>query len=82
MQNYHRVSTISISSLFYSHKAIFENIADVYVLHLKNILWGVGSGFRDRDSLFSPGYPGTHSVHQAGLELQEIYLLLLLESWD
>jgi hypothetical protein len=26
--------------------------------------------FRDRDSLCSPGYPGTHSVDQAGLELR------------
>jgi hypothetical protein len=26
--------------------------------------------FRDRVSLYSPGYPGTHSVDQAGLELR------------
>jgi hypothetical protein len=26
--------------------------------------------FRDRVSLCSPGYPGTHSVDQAGLELR------------
>jgi hypothetical protein len=25
--------------------------------------------FRDRVSLYSPGYPGTHSVDQTGLEL-------------
>jgi hypothetical protein len=25
--------------------------------------------FRDRVSLYNPGYPGTHSVDQAGLEL-------------
>jgi hypothetical protein len=28
------------------------------------------SFFRDRVSLYSPGYPGTHSVDQAGLELR------------
>jgi hypothetical protein len=27
-------------------------------------------GFQDRVSLYSPGYPGTHSVDQAGLELR------------
>jgi hypothetical protein len=26
--------------------------------------------FRDRVSLYSPGYPGPHSVDQAGLELR------------
>jgi hypothetical protein len=26
--------------------------------------------FRDRVSLYSPGYPGTHFVEQAGLELR------------
>jgi hypothetical protein len=26
--------------------------------------------FRDRVSLYSPGYPGSHSVDQAGLELR------------
>jgi hypothetical protein len=26
--------------------------------------------FRDRVSLYSPGCPGTHSAHQAGLELR------------
>jgi hypothetical protein len=26
--------------------------------------------FQDRVSLYSPGYPGTHSVDQAGLELR------------
>jgi len=26
--------------------------------------------FRDRVSLYSPGYPGTHFVDQAGLELR------------
>jgi hypothetical protein len=26
--------------------------------------------FRDRVSLYSPGYPGTHSVDQVGLELK------------
>jgi hypothetical protein len=27
---------------------------------------------RDRVSLYSPGCPGTHSVHQAGLELRNL----------
>jgi hypothetical protein len=27
--------------------------------------------FRDRVSLYSPGYPGTHFVDQAGLELRD-----------
>jgi hypothetical protein len=39
--------------------------------------------FQDRVSLCSPGYPGTHSVDQAGLELRSppvslLFLLLLL----
>jgi hypothetical protein len=33
-------------------------------------------GFRDRVSLCSPGYPGTHSVDQAGLELKKLCLPL------
>ena len=28
--------------------------------------------FRDRVSLYSPGYPGSHSVDQAGLELRNL----------
>jgi hypothetical protein len=28
--------------------------------------------FRDRVSLYSPGYPGTHFVDQAGLELRNL----------
>jgi hypothetical protein len=28
--------------------------------------------FRDRVSLYSPGCPGTHFVHQAGLELRNL----------
>lgn len=36
-----------------------------------------GTGF-----LCSPGYLGTHSVDQASLELTEIPLLRVLESWD
>jgi hypothetical protein len=28
--------------------------------------------FRDRVFLYSPGYPGTHSVDQAGLELRNL----------
>jgi hypothetical protein len=28
--------------------------------------------FRDRVSLYSPGCPGTHSVHQAGLNLRNL----------
>ena len=28
--------------------------------------------FRDRVSLYSPGYPGTQSVDQAGLELRNL----------
>ena len=31
--------------------------------------------FGDRIALGSPGFPGTHSVYQAGLKLTEIYLL-------
>ena len=31
--------------------------------------------FRDRVSLYRPGYPGTHSVDQAGLKLRN-------ECWD
>jgi hypothetical protein len=30
----------------------------------------LGGGGRDRVSLYSPGYPGTHFVDQAGLELR------------
>jgi len=30
--------------------------------------------FQDKVSLYSPGCPGTHSVHQPGLELREIRL--------
>jgi hypothetical protein len=30
----------------------------------------LGGVFRDRVSLYSPGYPGTHFVDQAGLELR------------
>jgi hypothetical protein len=28
--------------------------------------------FRDRVSLYSPGYPGIHSIDQAGLELRNL----------
>jgi hypothetical protein len=37
--------------------------------------------FPDRVSLYSPGCPGTHSVDQAGLEL-EIHLPLPPKCWD
>jgi hypothetical protein len=33
--------------------------------------WLVGLVFQDRDSLSSSGYPGTHCVEQAGLELRD-----------
>jgi hypothetical protein len=32
--------------------------------------WGGGGRFQDRVSLCSLGYPGTHYVDQAGLELR------------
>ena len=32
--------------------------------------------------LCNPGYPGTHSVDQAGLELTDIHLPLPPECWD
>ena len=35
-------------------------------------LWLVFVVFQDRVSLCSPGYPGTHSVDQAGLELRDL----------
>ena len=38
--------------------------------------------FRRRVSLCIPGYPATHFVDQAGLELTEIYLLLPPQCWD
>ena len=38
--------------------------------------------FQGRVSLYSPGYPGTRSVDQAGLNHTEIHLTLPLESWD
>lgn len=37
---------------------------------------------RDRVSFYSPGYPGTHSVVQAGLKYTQIYLPLPPECWD
>jgi hypothetical protein len=37
---------------------------------LENISFFVVVVFRDRVSLCSPGCPGTHFVHQAGLELR------------
>jgi hypothetical protein len=40
----------------------------VYIYIYKSFL-GEG-GFQDRVSLYSPGYPGTHSADQAGLELR------------
>lgn len=38
--------------------------------------------FLDRVSLCSPSCPGTHPVEQAGLDLKEICLTLLLEHGD
>jgi hypothetical protein len=38
--------------------------------------------FQDWVSLCSFGCPGTHSIDQAGFELTEIHLPLLLECWD
>ena len=37
--------------------------------------------FSDRVSLCSPGFPGTHSVDQVGLELVELILPLPPECW-
>jgi hypothetical protein len=37
---------------------------------LKEFIVLGGGGIRDRVSLYSPGYPGTHFVDQAGLELR------------
>ena len=34
--------------------------------------WLVGLVFQDRVSLCSPGFPGTHSVDQAGLQLRNL----------
>ena len=34
------------------------------------LVWFGFSVFQDRVSLYSPGYPGTHFVDQAGLELR------------
>jgi hypothetical protein len=38
--------------------------------------------FRDKVSLYSPGYPGTHFVDQAGLELRNPPLPLPPKYWD
>jgi hypothetical protein len=44
---------------------------DIHVTEtLIDITFGRGDGVRDRVSLYSPGYPGTHFIDQADLELR------------
>jgi hypothetical protein len=52
--------------------------------HCLFVIWGClfVSVFQERVSLCSPGFPGTHSIDQAGLELRDPSSLPLpLECW-
>jgi hypothetical protein len=50
-------------------------------MHFVCLVWFGLVVFQNRVSLWSPGYPGTQFVDQAGLELTEIHLPLLPKCW-
>jgi hypothetical protein len=48
----------------------FPSLSPCFFVFFVFFFWG--GGFQDRVSLCSSGYPGTHSVDQAGLELRNL----------
>jgi hypothetical protein len=66
-------TTPGFKLFFYLEMALYQAGLELRDL-LASVFWFVCFFFflvfRDRVSLCSPGYPGTHSVDQAGLELR------------
>jgi hypothetical protein len=47
---------------------LFYSFPSISVCVFMEFFFSGGEGFQDRVSRYSPGYPGTHSVDQAGIE--------------